>query len=197
MPLGRSINANGAPVLAVDLDGTVEPGPEQRVDDQRRLADRLRIERQHRKFPAARRKRGIAPQIVPFAEQDHRDLAAARRQFRGRHKTIAAIIAAAGHHYDRPLFDERHGGFGHGLARAHHQRETRRAGGDRQPVGALHLGGGQNLHAESSIQPPFPEALFISAAAGFPKGCIPNDRFAYSVGSDIMRRPVRSLPFAR
>jgi hypothetical protein len=36
----------------VALDGTVEPGTEQRIDDQRRLADRLRVERQHRILPA-------------------------------------------------------------------------------------------------------------------------------------------------
>ena len=40
--------------------GRLKPGAEQRIDDQRGLADRLRIERQHRIFPAARGGRRIA-----------------------------------------------------------------------------------------------------------------------------------------
>jgi len=182
------------------LDGAIETGAEQRIDDQRRLADRLRIERQHRKFPAARRQRGIAPQAVPFAEQDHRDLAAAGGQFGRRDKTVTAIVAAAGDHHDGPLPDELHGGFGHGLARAHHQRETGRAGGDRQPVRTLHFGGGQHFHAESSIQSPFSQALRVLRASnctpfayqliGLP---IRQASVSYPVRFDLCGLPVKSL----
>ena len=73
----------------------IETGAEQRIDDQRRLADRLRIERQHRIFPAPRRRGRVALQAVALAQQDDRNLAAARRQFSRRHETVAAIIAAA------------------------------------------------------------------------------------------------------
>ena len=105
-------------------------------------------------------------------------------------KKIEAII--------KPFkLDEVHRGFGNGLPRAHHQREAGRAGGNGQPIGALHLGRGQNFHAESSIQPPFPEAHLASRTALFSADCIPIDRFAYSIGFGIMQRPVRPLPSAR
>ena len=42
---------------------------------------------------------------------------------------------------------------------AQHQREAGRAGGDGQPVGTLHLSGGQNFHAKSLVQAPYPEAF--------------------------------------
>ena len=147
----------------IALDRPVEAGAEQRIDDQRRLADRLRIERQHRIFPAARRQRRITLQAVALAQKDDRDIAAACSEFRRRHKTITAIVAAPGDHHDRSLLDEIHRDFGNGLPCAHHQREAGRAGGDGQSVGTLHLSGGQNFHAESSIQSPFPEAYFASS----------------------------------
>ena len=120
-------------------------------------------------FQPLRGERRVALQAVALAQQDDGDIAAARRQFGRRHKPVAAIVAAAGDHHDRSLLDETHRGFGDGLARAHHQREARRAGGDRQPVGTLHFSGGQNFHAESSIQPPFLEAYRRSRAAGPPR----------------------------
>ena len=144
----RQIDAENRRAVGIDrldhleriaLDRAVETGAEQRIDDQRRPADRLRIERQHRIFPSPRRRRRIALQAVALAQQDHRDLAAARRQFGRRHETVAAIVAAAGDHQDRPLLHQVHRGFGNGLTGAQHQREAGRAGGDGQPVGALHL----------------------------------------------------------
>ena len=103
MPLGRSTLEHRRAVGVDRLDHVrglarhrpVETGAEQRIDDQRRLADRLRIERQHRIFPSPRGGGRIALQAVPLAQQDHRDLAAARRQFGRRDKTVAAIVAAA------------------------------------------------------------------------------------------------------
>ena len=142
----------------IALDGTIEPGAEQRIDDQRRLADRLQVEREHRIFPAACGERSIALQAVALAQEDDRHIAAARGEFGGRHKTVAAIVAAAGDHHDRSLLDEIHRSFGHGLPCAHHQRKAGRAGGDRQPVGTLHLSRRQNFHAESPIRQPFLKA---------------------------------------
>ena len=49
----------------VALDRPVEPGAEQRIDDQRRLADRLRIERQHRILPAPSPRRPRRPAGCP------------------------------------------------------------------------------------------------------------------------------------
>ena len=149
-------------VVRIALDRPVEAGAEQRVDDQRRPADRLRIERQHRIFPAARRGGRIALQAVALAQQDDRDLAAARRQFGRRHKTVAAIVAASGDHQDRPLLHEIHGGLRHRLAGAQHQREAGRAGGDGEPVGVLHLSRGENFHANSLVQAPYPEAFLYA-----------------------------------
>ena len=76
---------------------------------------------------------------VAVAQQDDRDLAATRRQLGRSHETVAAIIAGSGDHEDRALLCEVHRCLGDGLARAHHQREARRAGGDGEPIGPLHL----------------------------------------------------------
>ncbi|GCC44380.1 hypothetical protein chiPu_0028541 [Chiloscyllium punctatum] len=180
----------------VALHRAIEPGAEQRVDDQRRLAERLRVERQHRIFPALRRQRRIALQAVALAKQDHRDLAAARGELGGGDKAIAAIVAAAGDHDDRPLLDQVHRGFSDGLAGAHHQREARRAGCDGQPIGTLHLGGGQNVHAESSIASPFREAIPVTFAGFLLAVCIWIDLFAYLLGLAIIAHLVRYQPIA-
>src|SRR3984885_13053544 len=50
----------------IALYGPVETGAEQRIDDQRGPADRLRIEWQHRKFPSSRGGGRIALEAVPF-----------------------------------------------------------------------------------------------------------------------------------
>ena len=71
----------------------VEAGAEQRIDDQCRPADRLGIEGKDRILPAACRGSCVALQAVAFTEQDDRDLAAPRRQFGGRDKAIATIVA--------------------------------------------------------------------------------------------------------
>ncbi len=193
----RTVGVDGRDHLQrVALHRAIEAGAEQRVDDQRRLADRLRIERQHRIFPALRRQRRIALQAVALAEQDHRDLAAARGELGGGDKAVAAIVAAAGDHDDRPLLDQVHRGFSNRLASAHHQREARRAGCDRQPIGALHLGGGQNVHAESSIASPFREAIPVTFAEFVLVDCIEIDLFAYLLGLDIIAYLVRYQPTA-
>ena len=133
------------------LDRPAQARAEQRIDDQRRLADRLRRERQHRIFPAARGGGRIALQRVALAHQDHGNLAALRGELGRRDEAVAAIVAGPGNDHDRPLLDQFGGGFGDRLPRAQHQREARRAGGNRQPVGPLHLRGGQDFHARSCL----------------------------------------------
>ena len=187
----RQIDREHRRAIGIDrldhLDGLalhrpVEARAEQRVDDQRRLAERLRVERQHRIFPAARSQRRIALQAVAFAQQRDRYLAPARGKFGGRDKTVAAIVAAAGDHHDRTLVGKIHRGFRHGLARAQHQREARPAGRDRQAIGALHFRGGENFHAKSLIQTPVTEAHPFPTGAQPRPNCIRIDLFAYLVG---------------
>ena len=136
----------------VSLDWSAQPRAEQRVDDERGPADRLRIERQHRIFPAARGGGRVALQRVALAHQDDRHLAALCREFGGRHKTVAAIIPRSGDHHDRPLVDQFARSLSDRLTGTQHQREARRACGDRQPVGALHLSGSENFHPTSPIK---------------------------------------------
>ena len=204
MPLGRSTASTGAPLALIasimssgsPLTGRLRPAPNSASMISAGLPIACGLNGSTGYFQPFAASAASPCQTVPLAQQDDRDLAAARGQFGRRDKTVAAIVAAAGDHHDRPLLDQIHRGFGDGLARAHHQREAGRAGGDGQPVGALHFSGGQNFHAESSIQPPFPEAFPVSRAASFRNDCIPIDRFAYLVGFGIMQRPVRPLPFA-
>ena len=89
------------------------------------------------------------------------DAAAARHQFGRRDKTIAAIVAAPGDDEDRALLDEVHGRLGHRLAGPQHEGEARRAAGDCQPVGVLHLGGRENFHAQFRPKAPHPEAFLL------------------------------------
>ena len=145
-------------LMRLALHGPVEARAEQRIDDQRGLSDRLRVERQHRIFPAARGRRRIALQAVALAQQNDRDFAAARGEFGRRNKAVAAVIATARHHDDRPRLGEIHRGFRHRLARAQHQRKARRARRDREPIGVLHFGCAQNFHAESPIYSPVTQA---------------------------------------
>ncbi len=145
----RQIDGEGRRAVGIDrldhvvrlaLDGTVEAGAEQGIDDQCRLADRLRVERLYRIFPSPRCGCGVALQAVALAQQDDRNLAAAGGEFGGRDKTVAAIVAAAGDHEDRSLLGKVHRGLGDRLPGAQHQRKTWCARGDGEPVGSLHLG---------------------------------------------------------
>ncbi|MEY9370239.1 hypothetical protein ABIE83_004857 [Bradyrhizobium diazoefficiens] len=104
---------------------------------------------EHRVLPAARGGGRVALELVALAHQDHRDLAPLGGELGGCDKTVAAIVAGAGHDQDRPLLHQRVGGLGDRLARAQHQLEAGRAGRDRELVGALHFGVGQNFHATS------------------------------------------------
>ena len=182
--------------VRIALDRAVEAGAEQRVDDQRGFADRHRIAGQHRTLPAARGERRIALQGVAFAEQDDGDAAAARYELGRRDKSIAAIVAASGDDQDRPLLDEVHGRLRHRLAGAQHQREARRAAGDRQPVGVLHFGGRENFHAQFSPKAPHPEAFFTSTRAAHRGDCMQIGLFAYFVSFAIFGLRLWSTPKA-
>jgi hypothetical protein len=83
-----------------------------------------------------------ALKTVALAQQNDRDLAAARGQLRRGHETVAAIVAGSGDDQDRPLLYEIHRRLRDGLACTHHQREARATRGDGEPIGAFHLGGG-------------------------------------------------------
>ena len=181
MPLGRSTARTGAPlaliasIMSSGSPFTVRsrPAPNSASMISAGLPIACGIERQHRIFPAARRGGRIALQAVALAQQDDGNLAAARGQFGRGHKTVAAIVAGPGDHQDRPLLDEVHRGLGDGLARAQHQREARGARGDGEPIGTLHLGGGQNFHAKSLVQAPYPEAFPIAMRSQAADDCIP------------------------
>ncbi len=134
-------------VAEVALDRPVEARTEQRVDDQGGRADRARIAWQYRMLPAPCRERRVALQGVAVAEQDDGDVSATRCKLGRRDKTVAAIIAASGDDKDRALLDQIHCRLRHSLAGLQHQRKARSACGDRQPVGMLHLGRGENFHA--------------------------------------------------
>jgi len=85
-----------------------------------------------------------------LAHQDDADLAALRCQFSGRHEAVAAVVPGPGDDQDRPLARQLGckvaGGRRDRLTGAQHQREAGRARRDREPVGALHLRGSENLH---------------------------------------------------
>ena len=198
----RQVDAENRRAVGVDrldhldgfaLDWPVETGAEQRIDDQRRLADRLRIERQHRIFPALRRRGRITLQTIPLAQQNDRHLAAARGELGRRHEAVAAIVAAAGDHQDRPLLHQIHRGLGHSLAGAEHQREAGGPRGNGQPIGTLHLSSRKNFHAEFPIHAPHPEALLVSRTHFTVDECTSIDLFAYFVGSSIMDMPLQAL----
>jgi hypothetical protein len=160
------------------------------------VADRLRIERQHRKLPAPRCGGRIALQMIPLAQQNDRHLAAPRGEFGCRDKTVAAIVAGAGDHHDRPLLHQINRGLGHSLAGAEHQRKSRGARGNGQPIGTLHLGGREYFHAEFPIYAPHPEALLISYAHFARAECTPFDLFAYLTGFSIMGISLQALVHA-
>ena len=132
--------------LSIAPDRPVEPCAEQRIDNQRGRAERRQVARQHRPLPTLRRERGIAFQAIPLAHQDDRDFAAARCQFAGSDKSIAAIIAASGDNQYRTLIDEVGGGVRNRLSGTQHQRETRFTTRNSEPVGLLHFAGRQNVH---------------------------------------------------
>ncbi len=157
----------------VALDRPAQPGAEQRVDDQRRLADRLRVERQHRMFPAACGGGGIAVQCVAFAHQEDADLAALRRQLGGRDEPVAAIVPRSRDDHDRSLRGEVGcevgGRFRDRLTGTQHQRKAGRTCRDREPVGAIHFSGGENFHPRSPDETPYPKAFPLWCAAPPPK----------------------------
>ncbi|MGX0963086.1 hypothetical protein AB7M63_003535 [Bradyrhizobium japonicum] len=143
------------------VDRATEARAEQRIDDQRGLSDRLRIERQHRVLPAARRGGRVTLELVSLAHQDHRDVAPLRGELGGCDKTVAAIVAGTSHDQDRPLLHQRIGGLRDRLSRAEHQLEAGRACRNTELVGTLHFSVGQNFHATSLVQTPLQQARSV------------------------------------
>ena len=153
----RQIDRKNQRTVAVDgLDHIVrlagyraiETRAEQRIDDQSGLADRLRIEGQHRVFPTFGSGRRVALQALAVAKQDDRNFAATRRQFRRGHKSIAAVISGSRNDQDWALRHQFHGNRRHCLSCAQHQREPRPTGCDREPIGSLHFSWCENFHAK-------------------------------------------------
>ena len=70
-------------------------------------------------------------------------------------KTRAGVVDIAGD-------GEIHRGLSNSLAGTQHERKARRARGDREPIGALHLGCAQDFHAESPIYSPVTQAYPFS-----------------------------------
>ena len=189
MPLGRSTLRTGAPLALMasmmscgsPLTGRLRPAPNSASMISAGAPMAPSHAGQHRAFPAARGERRIALQGVPLAQQDDGDAAAARHEFGRRDKTIAAIVAAPGDDEDRALLDEVHGRLRHRLPGPQHQSEARRASGDCQPVGMLHLGGRENFHAQFRPKAPHPEALLLARAQRMADDCMQIGLFAYSV----------------
>src|SRR5260370_15305422 len=155
-------------VARIALHEPTKTGTEQRIDDQRRPAYRLGIERQHRILPSAGRQGRISLQAVALAQQDDRDLTPACCEFRRGDETVATIVAGPGDDQDRSGFHEVHRSLSDGLACAQHQREARCTGGDGEPAGTLHFSGGKNSHAISPDTAPFPKALPVLCAVRHP-----------------------------
>ena len=187
IPLGRSTASTGAPLALIasiiscgsPFTGRFRPAPNSASMISAGLPIACGLNGSTGNFQPFAAERRVALQAVALAQQDHRDLAAARSEFGRRDKPVAAIVAAAGDDDDRPLLDQIHRGFGDRLACAHHQREAGRAGGNGQPIGTLHLSRGQNFHAEILVQTPFPEAHIAPNAASLLRVaceliCLPN-----------------------
>jgi len=144
----RARGVDGLDHLACfSLDGPAESCAEQCVDNQGGPTDRLRRERKHRIFPPARRRGSIALQGLALAHQNDGNLAPLCSEFGCGHKAVAPVVAGSGHNQDRPLRHQVVGRLCDRLAGAEHQRKARRAGSHGQPIGSLHLSGGQDFHA--------------------------------------------------
>ena len=156
MPLGRSTLSTGAPLALIasiissgsPFTGRLRPAPNNASMIRAGFPIACGLNGSTGCFHPRAARRRIALQGVALAQQDDRDLAAARSQFGCGHEPVAAIVAAAGNDQDRPLLRKLHRRLRHRLARAEHQREAGRAGGNGQPVGVLHFGRGQNFHAK-------------------------------------------------
>ena len=207
MPLGRSTATTGAPLALIasimscgsPLTGRSRPAPNSASMISAGLPIACGLNGSTGYFHPFAAEAASPLRLSSSHEQDHRNLAAARREFRRRDKTVAAIVAGPGDDDDRPLLHQLHGGFGDGLARAQHQRETRGARGDGEPVGALHFSCGENFHAKSLVRAPYPEAFPMLARSPIPDDCMPIDPFAYFIGCGMVHpsaRP-RRMPVKR
>ena len=150
IPLGRSTASTGAPLALIasiiarasPSTGRLKPAPNSASMISAGLPIACGLNGSTGMLPAARGGGCVALKLVALAHQDDRDLAALRGELGGCDKTVAAIVAGAGHDQDRPLFHQRIGGLRDRLAGAQHQLEAGRAGRDAELISPLHFGGG-------------------------------------------------------
>jgi hypothetical protein len=143
MPLARSTATTGTPArLIASTRARAAPS----IDDQVCPADGVGAGRLGRTVPAARRLCGIPAQPVALAEQQHPHRMAVLRQHARRDEAVAAIVAGPGRH-QHPAWpaEAPRDPLGHRPAGRVHQGDPRDAAGDRRPVGARHLVGGEQL----------------------------------------------------
>ena len=133
------------------LERAVEPGAEQRVEDQRGGRQGLGGGGDDRARPAVARDRRVAAQPRRIAEARDRHLPPGGGETAGGDVAVAAVVAGAGEHEDRAFGDQRRGGLGDRAAGRLHQRHAGDARRDGEPVGASHLGGGEKLE---HLRPP-------------------------------------------
>ena len=129
------------------LDRAGEPGAEDRVDDDAVAVERRGGGRLDRSWPARGRHGRVALQRLARPEQRQAHRPAALGQDARRDKAVAAIVAGAAQHRERPLRPAPRHRVGNGAAGILHQFDARGAAGDCQPVGLAHLGRGQQRAA--------------------------------------------------
>src|SRR3569623_1155674 len=130
---------------------TIESCAEQRIDDERGFAERLRLEREKRAAPCFRGTCCVAFQRIWFAQQGDGDVAATRGEIAGGDEAVAAIVATPRHHYDVPIRGEPLRRGGHRLPRTLHQHEAVSAALHRKRIGAGHFSDAQKFHESSPL----------------------------------------------
>ena len=159
----RQVNGNDRRSLRVhaldhgarkSFDRPIESGTEQGVDDDLRAVKSRRICHGRGPGPLFRRACRIALEPSRLADQQNLDPVAALDEQPCRHKSVAAIVARAGHNDGpAPRGMPRPHRVGHRPARLLHQIDARNPAGDRFPVGLRCFGVAQKLNHDASRIP--------------------------------------------